>query len=188
MLTAGFFLKCLQMFPLSHKVVCIDHLVNSHTICFSLQRDEEACPELPHACSCSEINKAALGPAGPPVSLASFDLKCYLIVVTKVTHFPWIIATASLLIEDTPLRTWPASWPFSLRLDFLAIMQIKMTLWLSSGQGERRCMHAAWALLLNGNRMPSFEREVVGSRWQQCRWAQHSRKREAPTASRCLGR
>lgn len=76
------------MFPLSHKVVCMDHLVNSHAISFSLQRDEEACPELPHACSCSEINKAALGPAGPPVSLASFDLKCYLIVVTKVINFP----------------------------------------------------------------------------------------------------
>ena len=73
---------------MSRKVVCIEHLVNSHAISFSLQRDEEACPELPHACSCSEINKAALGLAGPPVSLASFDLKCYLIVVTKATNFP----------------------------------------------------------------------------------------------------
>ena len=88
MLTEEFFLKCLQMFPLSHKVVFIDQFVNSHAISFSSQRDEEACPELPHGCSCSETNKAALGPAGPPVSLASFDLKCYRIVVTKVTNYP----------------------------------------------------------------------------------------------------
>ena len=88
MLTEEFFLKCLQMFPLSHKVVFIDQLVNSHAISFSPQRDEEACPELPHGCSCSETNKAALGPAGPPVSLASFDLKCYRTVVTKVTNYP----------------------------------------------------------------------------------------------------
>ncbi|VCX40800.1 unnamed protein product, partial [Gulo gulo] len=31
-------------------------------------RDEETCPELPHSCSCSEVNTGTLGPAGPPVS------------------------------------------------------------------------------------------------------------------------
>ncbi|ELR46933.1 Collagen alpha-1(XIV) chain, partial [Bos mutus] len=53
----------LQMFD----IVCSTSWANKDKCCeLPALRDEEACPELPHACSCSEINKAALGPAGPP--------------------------------------------------------------------------------------------------------------------------
>lgn len=81
-----FFFKCLKSkcFLWVHKAIYTDCLVNSYAIFSPLQRDEETCPELPHSCSCSEVNAGTLGPAGPPVSLASFRFQCSLIIFIAV--------------------------------------------------------------------------------------------------------
>uniref|UniRef100_A0A8C3L1Z0 Collagen alpha-1(XIV) chain n=1 Tax=Chrysolophus pictus TaxID=9089 RepID=A0A8C3L1Z0_CHRPC len=58
----------LQMFD----IVCATSWANRDKCCeLPGLRDEENCPALPHACSCSEANKGPLGPPGPPVRLYS---------------------------------------------------------------------------------------------------------------------
>ncbi|KAF2976366.1 hypothetical protein EK904_011359 [Melospiza melodia maxima] len=53
----------LQMFD----IICATSWANRDKCCeLPGLRDEENCPALPHACSCSEANKGPLGPPGPP--------------------------------------------------------------------------------------------------------------------------
>ncbi|KAK7795979.1 hypothetical protein U0070_023720 [Myodes glareolus] len=48
-------------------IVCSTTWANKDRCCeLPGLRDEEACPDLPRSCSCSETNEVALGPAGPP--------------------------------------------------------------------------------------------------------------------------
>ncbi|KAJ6663115.1 hypothetical protein lerEdw1_010708 [Lerista edwardsae] len=53
----------LQMFD----IVCTTSWANRDKCCeLPAMRDEESCPSLPHACSCSEVSKGPNGPPGPP--------------------------------------------------------------------------------------------------------------------------
>uniref|UniRef100_A0A8B9DGV5 Collagen alpha-1(XIV) chain n=1 Tax=Anser cygnoides TaxID=8845 RepID=A0A8B9DGV5_ANSCY len=96
----------LQMFD----IVCATSWANRDKCCeLPGLRDEENCPALPHACSCSEANKGPLGPPGPPVRFSSGFTQLYQIKYVALSMFPnlslGLSSQTSVCWLKTPMAT-----------------------------------------------------------------------------------
>ncbi|RLW13007.1 hypothetical protein DV515_00000503 [Chloebia gouldiae] len=90
----------LQMFD----IICATSWANRDKCCeLPGLRDEENCPALPHACSCSEVNKGPLGPPGPPFW---FSVSPVLVLyrVVQVSEVPKVIVVIQVQRDQMDLE------------------------------------------------------------------------------------